>query len=291
MAESRGPGRDAKRGVGGGKTPDPKQKSSKPAAGSGPMSPDGQVGTVSSDPGTTREDALGHRPRGSDGPQPTVTLRRVLSFWLCFHLFAILVSFTSVVEPSAIHARLATLFHPYLRPAHFSADDRPVYLAYGEMSERPHVLQVSTQLQSDLGSVDSNEWQQVGPERYPGLAVSDRIARWLSTAAMLSENDQPGLVAELLLPVVQRNPDVNAIRIVRLLTDLDDVNAEPESVYVANVVRSAESVSLVQLNAARLSSQVIDPDTVDDRRRGTGKAGGDAAESDSTTDDEGVEDE
>ena len=87
--------------------------------------------------------------------------------------------------------------------------------------------------------------------------MSDRVARWLSTAATLAENEQPGMVAELLMPIAQLHPNVKAIRIVRLPTDLNDINAETESPYVARVIRRDDRVSLVQLKPARLSSQAI----------------------------------
>ncbi len=176
--------------------------------------------------------------------------------WL-FHLFAVTVSFTSVVEPSTIHAGLSTFVHPYLRAANFAADDRPVYLAHGNASEQPHRLQVTTAAVADIDSIDTVSWQTVGPNQYAGLAVSDRVARWLSTAAMLAENDQPSLVAELLLPIVEKNIAVTTIRIVRLPTDLSDIDAEAESPYVARVIRTGDLVSLVQLNPVRLSSQAV----------------------------------
>lgn len=190
-----------------------------------------------------------------NGPSPAI--RASLSAWLLCHLFAIAVSFTSVVEPSAIHAALSALVHPYLRPAHFAADDRPVYLTHGDPLEQPHRVQVTTASIESIDSIDEVRWRSAGPVGSPGFAVSDRVARWLSTAAMLAENDQPSLVAELLLPIVEHDVDVNAIRIVRLPTDLNDINAEVETPYLARVVRVADRVSLIQLNPARLSSQAV----------------------------------
>jgi len=190
---------------------------------------------------------------------PSQAIRTGLSLWVCLHLMAILISFTSVVEPSSIHARLAKLIHPYLRPAHFAADDRPVYLAHGNSSEQPHRLQVTTTAVIAIDAVETYPWQTVLSDGHRGLAVSDRTHRWLSTAAILAENEQPGLVAELLLPIAQKDPGVTAIRVVRLPTDLNDVNAEIESPYVARVIRDDNRVSLVQLKPARLSSQSLRP--------------------------------
>lgn len=213
-------------------------------------------GRISGDGQPTQESAQGDQASSSDRPRRFV--RTALSIWLVIHLGAILVSFTGVVEPSTIHARLSQLVYPYLRPAHFSADDRPVYLAHGDAAEQPHMLQVSADEVTDASAVDSYRWRTVGPQRNAGLAVSDRVARWLSTAAMLAENEQPSLVAELLLPIVQRETDANAVRIVRLPTGLSDVTEESQSPYVARVVREQNVVTLVQLNPARLSSRVVE---------------------------------
>ena len=149
---------------------------------------------------------------------------------------------------------------------HFAADDRPVYLAHGVASEQPHRLQITSDELTDMNDVANCQWQSVGSGDYesadapPGLAVSDRVARWLATAATLAENDQPGVVAELLLPIAQHFPNAKAIRIVRFPTDLSDVNATTESPYLARIVRSDDSLSLIQLKPERLSSQSITTD-------------------------------
>ena len=89
----------------------------------------------------------------------------------------------------------------------------------------------------------------------PGLAESDRYARWLSTAATLAENDQPSLVAELLLPVVRGDESIRAIRIARQLNDLDaTIEDSLPAPYMARVVRRGDSVALVQLQPERLSA-------------------------------------
>jgi hypothetical protein len=192
---------------------------------------------------------------------PSPAKRLVLSIWLCFHLFAILISFTYVVEPSTIHARLSGWAYPYLRSTHFSADDRPVYLAHGDPSERPHRVQITNDLVSDIELVDTYRWRTVGPDVTPGLAASDRVARWLSTAAMVAGNDDPGLVAELMLPIIEQNSDATALRILRLTTDLGDIGEADESIYVARVIRRGNEVSLVRLEAARLSARAAEPTT------------------------------
>ena len=203
---------------------------------------------------------------GSHSPLDTVpsnNVRTWLSIWVCVHLIALFLSFTSVVEPSMLHARLSEFMHPYLMVGHFAADDRPVYLAHGSDSERPHRLQVTSDELREIDEVETCQWQSVGSGDYasadasPGLAVSDRVARWLATAATLSENDQPGVVADLLLPIAQHFSNAKAIRIVRFPTDLSDVNATNESPYVARIVRSNDAVSLIQMKPKRLSSQAV----------------------------------
>jgi hypothetical protein len=196
-------------------------------------------------------------------PFPSVTFRTWLSIWVCLHLLALALSFTSVVEPSSLQAKLSGLFYPYLRAGHFAADDRPVYLAHGNPSEQPHRLEITEDALSEAGQVDRCRWRSVGAGDYtaseasPGLAVSDRVARFLSTTATLAENEQPGVVAELLLPIARHFPEAKALRIVRIPTDLSDVNATPESPYVARIVRSVDSVGLIQLKPERLSSQAV----------------------------------
>ena len=206
-------------------------------------------------------DVTEEQPVGSVG-EPSAAVRLCLSIWLSTHIFAILVSFTGVVEPSMLHANISSLLNPYLQATHFEADDRPVYLAYGDPSEQPHRLQITTDSVVDIDSADKATWESAGPEPSGGMAVSDRVARWLSTAAMLADEEQPSLVAELLLPIVEKNRSVAAIRILRLTTDLSEINAEPQSPYVARVVRSENgAVSLVRLTPSRLAAptNTVDP--------------------------------
>jgi len=187
---------------------------------------------------------------------PSSTVRTWLSIWVTFHLVAIAISFTGVVEPSALHARLSSALHPYLRATHFGADDRPVYLAHGDPTEQPHRLQITTS-EGDPATFGSNRWRSVDSldgEAQPGLAASDRMTRYVSTVALLAGNEQPSLIAELLLPIATNNPEVTAVRVIRLPTDLNDINTDIETVYIARVVRGGDSVALVQLREARLSA-------------------------------------
>lgn len=192
---------------------------------------------------------------------PSTTVKTWLSIWVAVHLMAITVSFTAVVEPSSLHQRLSEVLQPYLRPSHFSADDRPVYLTYGDADDQPHRIEVTTDRVTGVANSDDLAWRLVGPAETsgfastPGLAVSDRVARWLSTVAMLAENDQPSLVADLLLPVVAKQRSIQGVRIVRYPTDLNDIHVGVTVPYLARVVREQSKVSLVQLKESRLSAQ------------------------------------
>ncbi len=221
--------------------------------------------TDTSGPRTDSRSASVGRHSDSDlataGLGPSTTVKTWLSIWVTFHLVAIVVSFTAVVEPSSIQQRLSDVLQPYLRPTHFSADDRPVYLTHGESDDQPHRIEVTTQRVTGVDASPGLDWRVIGPANadsfssIPGFAVSDRVARWLSTAAMLAENDQPSLVADLLLPVVANEPSIQGIRIVRYPTDLNDINTGTTVPYLARVVRAKDRVSLVQLKESRLSAQ------------------------------------
>lgn len=190
---------------------------------------------------------------------PKVGVRTCLSIWVSLHLVAIAISYTSVVEPSSVHARLTRLLHPYLRSPHFGADDRPVYLTHGESSEQPHQLQISS-AGGNPDQIRESEWQTVdslGGNGLPGLAASDRMARYLSTVTLLSENEQPSLVAELLLPIALQDSSITAIRVIRFPTDLTDVNTGITTLYQASVIRTADSVALIQLREQRLSAEAV----------------------------------
>jgi hypothetical protein len=199
---------------------------------------------------------------------PSVTARTWLSIWVCLHLFALAISYTNVVEPSGLHAQLTQLLRPYLRATHFGADDRPVYLTHGDPLEQPHRLQITTAT-GNPATLRENQWVTmeglVGRAK-PGLAASDRMMRYLSTVAMLAGNEQPSLAAELLLPIAVQNPEVTAIRIVRLPTDLNEINTGISTVYVAGVIRRDDSPALVQIRDARLNAEArpITPEVSDE---------------------------
>lgn len=198
--------------------------------------------------------------RPQSATQPSQAVRGILTGWLGFHLLAILISFLTVVEPSSLQAGFMDLVRPYLQLTHFGADDRPIYLAHGNSDEQPHRIQVTSRPANQLQD-EPGDWQDAGPIGFPGFAVSDRVHRWTTAVALLADNEQASLVAELVLPLVEQDSSVTAVRVVRLPTDLSDINAEMETPYMARVVRRPNHVTLIQMNPARLSAQVISGDS------------------------------
>jgi len=219
------------------------------------------VSKLSGDSGTTGSGPHSGDARHASGLGPSEAVKTYLSIGVAVHLLALAISFTAVVEPSSVQQRLSDLLQPYLRPTHFSADDRPVYLTHGGSDDQPHRIEVTTEPVAGVEASGDVKWQVIGPAEQggfastPGFAVSDRVARWLSTAAMLAENDQPSLVADLILPIVVNRSSVQSVRIVRYPTDLNDVNVGVSVPYLARVVRAKDGVSLVQLKEKRLSAQ------------------------------------
>ncbi len=191
---------------------------------------------------------------------PGLPLKVALSLWLVFHFLALTVSYTSVVEPSETQGQWQQALQFYLYPTHFLADDRPIYLAHGDPSEQPHRLQVTAVNPSanpalfDL-PIDDPQWQTIQPPGIAGLAGNDRYSRWLSTAAILATNEQPSLVAELILSVALEDPSITAVRIVRLPTELTTTAADAlPPPYAAYVAKQNDVISLVQVNEPRLST-------------------------------------
>ncbi|MCO8121469.1 hypothetical protein NHH03_06955 [Stieleria sp. TO1_6] len=182
-----------------------------------------------------------------------------ISLALVFHLGALFLSYSAIIEPSSTHTRLLNKLTPYLRATHFSADGRPFYLAHATADEQPHRLQVAT----GLSSSDSNpvvidletQWTTVQPGGIPGLAAADRYRRWMLLVATLAQSDRPSLAAALLMPLVAADESIDAVRIVRLPTELttaEDDAAPP--VYLARVVREGDQVRLVSIQSKRLTT-------------------------------------
>lgn len=181
----------------------------------------------------------------------------ILSCLLVVHLIAIFVSYSAIIEPSQTHSQLLAAATPYLRSTHFSADGRPFYLAHDTPDEQPHRLQYATRDAKD-GSlvIDSQtQWTTIEPSGIAGLASWDRYARWMVLTSTLAQSDRPSLAAALLMPLVAADESIDAIRIIRLPTQLttSEEDAAPP-VYLARVIRTLDEIRLVSIGAKRLST-------------------------------------
>ncbi len=184
---------------------------------------------------------------------PPMKWKRLLSVLVILHVVAVTLSLFAVVEPSQTHAELLSLVQPYLRATRFDIDDRPIYLTHDDRSDQPMRIQVS-----DSVSPGEDSWRTIEPPGTAGLAGSDRYHRWLATAVLLQDSEQPGLVAELLLGFVRSHPEARSVRIVLLPTDLTSIADETaESVYVARIARGGDRVSLVHVPPAAQSAVAV----------------------------------
>ncbi|WP_372898622.1 hypothetical protein [Stieleria sp.] len=187
---------------------------------------------------------------------PSSTWTGLISAAILVHLFALFVSYTAIIEPSTTHSSLLDLLSPYLRSTHFAADGRRFYLAHATPDEQPHRLQFASAADGDTLVIDrQTEWTTIEPSGIAGLAESDRYGRWMGLVATLAQSDRPSLAAALLMPLVAADPSIEAVRIVRLPTQLTTAadDAAPP-VYLARVVRDANEVRLVSIGAKRLST-------------------------------------
>ncbi|MEM6473612.1 MAG: hypothetical protein AAF802_28900, partial [Planctomycetota bacterium] len=182
---------------------------------------------------------------------PSVGIRIVLLVAVAAHLIALTASFLALVEPSQTHRTVLNWFAPLLRTTHFAADGRNFYLAHATPDEQVHRLQVAEagnaadsrfvfDVATQWTTIQPGSWSRESKEETvasAGLGASDRYHRWMVTAAALSESDQPSLAAMMLVPMVQNLDNIDAVRIVRLPTQLTtaaDDSAPPA--YVARAV-------------------------------------------------------
>jgi hypothetical protein len=192
---------------------------------------------------------------------PGAAPRVAISVAITFHLVALLLSYSAIVEPSSTHSRLLDALSPYLRSTHFAADGRPFYLAHATPDEQPHRLQFTTIGDGGTATIDSQtQWTTVEPGGLAGLAASDRYGRWMRLVATLAQSDQPSLAAALLMPLVSADSSIDAVRIIRLPTELTTAadDAAPP-VYLARVVRADDSVRLVSIVSKRLTTSARAP--------------------------------
>lgn len=132
---------------------------------------------------------------------------RSIALLIVSHFFWVTTSLLSTVSPSGFVSQILAIGNPYLRATHSGVDARPVYLAHGDPNEQPL-----------RWKVNDNE---LLPDTIAGAGSDDRQQRWLATVALLAEQEQPSLVAELVLPVLQRPPfrdqtDISHAQVVQL---------------------------------------------------------------------------
>ncbi|MCC9601337.1 hypothetical protein LOC67_12345 [Stieleria sp. JC731] len=193
---------------------------------------------------------------------PSKAIRNLLSFLVVLHLVVLFVSFSAIIEPSSTQNSLLETLAPYLRSTHFAADGRRFYLAHATADEQPHRLQVAAANPRGPFEIDyQTKWTTVDPSGIPGLAASDRYAKWMALAATLSESDQRSLAAALLMPLVRSDKTIAAVRIVRLPTQLTTAEQDAAGpAYLARVVRDENQVSLVSIESKRLTTSSRQPE-------------------------------
>ncbi|WP_143543673.1 hypothetical protein [Rhodopirellula sp. MGV] len=192
----------------------------------------------------------------ADSPLPSPLVRNILGVFAVAHLVALFVSYSAIIEPSALQSSLLDTLAPYLRGTHFAADGRRFYLAHATPDEQPHRLQVaSTKPRVPLTIDSQTEWTTVDPSGIPGLAAWDRYNKWMTLAATLSESDQRSLAAALLMPLIRADKTIGAVRIVRLPTQLTTAEQDAAGpAYLARVVRDGEQINLVSIESQRLTT-------------------------------------
>lgn len=169
------------------------------------------------------------------------------------HLFLVATSLLSTVSPSGWMSQILAVGNPYLRATHFGVDARPVYLAHGNPNEQPLRLRV-------------NDDEELLPNTIAGAGSDDRQQRWLATVGLLAEQEQPSLVAELVMPVLQRtqwqrpsdaiqDPMVRLIREPTILSDVLDDQAPP--LYEAKIINNQGEIAVVRLLPPRLTATAI----------------------------------
>ena len=172
------------------------------------------------------------------------------------HFCGMAISYFAIVEPSRTQSELLDLFGPYLRSTHFGADGRPFYLAHATPDEQPHRLQYATADANGELTIDRHtEWTTIEPIGTSGLATSDRYHRWMALVGTLSQSDQPSLAAALLTPLVRSELEIDAIRLIRLPTELTTAEEDAAGpVYLARVIRRGDQVQMVAIESDRLTT-------------------------------------
>jgi hypothetical protein len=124
------------------------------------------------------------------------------------------------------------------------------YLARGDGAERVYRLLVASGAKPD-----ESQWRQAMWVVEGGSERARRYQRFLAAVADLGANNQNALAGRLMLPALERDPQADWVRIIRLPNLMTNVvqDAEP-SPYTAAVLRDGGGIRLVRVAQPRLTS-------------------------------------
>lgn len=191
---------------------------------------------------------------------PSALVIRIISVLVMVHLAIIAVAYLAVVRSSGVQGRLVDGFAPYLSTFHLApegnaadavaADGVAFYLARGDGAERVYRLQVASGAKPD-----ESQWRQAMWVVEGGSERARRYQRFLAAVADLGANNQNALAGRLMLPALERDPQADWVRIIRLPNLMTNVvqDAEP-SPYTAAVLRDGGGIRLVRVAQPRLTS-------------------------------------
>lgn len=191
---------------------------------------------------------------------PSITAMRFISAVAVLHLIVIAISYLACVRASGVQGQVIDTLSPYLSTFHLAAngnaadavaaDGVAFYLARGDGGERVYRLQVASGEKPE-----ESQWRPAAWVAEGGSERARRYQRFLAAIAELGSSDQNALAGRLILPAMQRDPDADWVRIVRLPNLMTNVvqDAEPPP-YTAAVLRQGDSIRLVRVAQPRLAS-------------------------------------
>ncbi|SRR6056297_1301206 len=182
-------------------------------------------------------------------------IRRVTVGFAVVHLAVCTLSLMQPIGLPETFDQALAYAQPYLRATRFGADGKPARLPHGRLDEAEIRVQVSGEAEPAESDWLDIDWGSTGVE------ATNRRQRFFSAAATLAENEQYGLVARWLRPLISGRPEAESIRMVRVPTLLSDVvqdNAPP--VYQARILRRQDEINLANLQPTRLVAIAVDED-------------------------------
>jgi hypothetical protein len=196
----------------------------------------------------------------SAGAVPSVVMMRFISAAAVLHLIVIAISYLAGVRASGVQGQIIDTLSPYLSTFHLAAngnaadavaaDGVAFYLARGDGGERVYRLQVASGEKPE-----ESQWRPASWVLEGGGERARRYQRFLAAIAELGASDQNALAGRLILPAMQRDPDADWVRIVRLPNLMTNIvqDAEPPP-YTAAILRQGDSIRLVRVAQPRLAS-------------------------------------